>query len=304
LAKKKRYDATMRDIFEPEPAAWLEFFGVPVPDPSLTQVIDSNVSTVTAETDKLLRRGGPDPVILHIEFLSGRDKAAPRKVHWYNTIASRKHEEPVWSVLVLLRPAADGPELTGVYEKEFPGRGRNLWFRYDVVRVWEISPERFLKAGLPLLPLAPVSNVTPEQLPAVLMAVAERLRDEAGPELKKTLWAATEILLGLYHPEERVQELTREITTMVLGIQGIEESSVYQGILAKGEAKGEARGEAKGRVEDAREILIRHGTKKFGPPGEQAMAQMAALDDLDRLHDLVDGVLDVGTWDELLSSPN
>jgi hypothetical protein len=79
---------------------------------------------------------------------------------------------------------------------------------------------------------------------------------------------------------------------MLFGIRGIEESSVYQDIFQKGAA------------EDARKILIRHGTKKFGPPGEQAMAQIAALDDLDRLHDLVDGVLDVATWDELLGSPN
>ncbi len=132
--------------------------------------------------------------------------------------------------------------------------------------------------------------------------MAERLRDEAGPELKTTLWAATEILLGLYHPSERVDELIGEITTMVLGIRGIEESSVYQDILAKGEAKGEARGEAKGRVEDAREILIRHGTKKFGPPSEQVKRQVAALSDLERLHDLIDRVLDVANWDELLAS--
>jgi predicted transposase YdaD len=202
-------------------------------------------------------------------------------------------------VVVLLRPAADGPELTGEYEQQFPGRGRNVWFRYDVVRLWELPPERLLQAGLPLLPLAPVSDVTSQRLPAVLTAVAERLRDEAEPELKKTLWAATEILLGLYHSEERVKELTEEITTMILGIPGIEESSVYQGILAK----GEARGEAKGRVEDARAILIRHGTKKFGPPNEQARAQIAALSDLDRLHDLVDRVLDVASWDELFGSP-
>jgi hypothetical protein len=78
--KKKRYDATMRDLFEPGPDAWLEFFGVPVPDPALAQVLDSNVSTISAETDQLLRRGGPDPVILHLEFFSGRDKDAPRRV--------------------------------------------------------------------------------------------------------------------------------------------------------------------------------------------------------------------------------
>jgi hypothetical protein len=290
MTKKKRYDATMRDLFDPEPAAWLEFFGVPVPDPDLASVLDSNVSTISAETDKLLRRGGPEPVILHVEFLSGRDLRYPGHACWYNTIASEKYQEPVWTVLVLLRPAADGPELTGEYERHFPGRGRNLWFYYDVVRVWELPPDRFLAAGLPLLPLAPVSNVAPEQLPVVLTAVAQRLRDEADPGLKQTLWAATEILLGLYHPDERVQELMREITTMILGIQGLEESSVYQRILAKG------------RAEEAREILIRHGTKKFGPPNEQFKAQIAALTDLDRLHDLVDRVLDVASWDELVAS--
>ena len=84
-------------------------------------------------------------------------------------------------MLVLLRPAADGPELTGEYQRQFPGRGRNVWFRYDVVRVWELPPDRFLKAGLPLLPLAPVSNVTPEQLPAVLTAVADVCETRPAP---------------------------------------------------------------------------------------------------------------------------
>lgn len=104
---KKRYDATMRELFDPEPAAWLEFFGVPVPDPGLAQVIDSNVSTVTAETDKLMRRGGPEPVILYVEFLSGRNTGYPHQAFWYNTLAGHKHGEPVWSVLVLLR-VSDG----------------------------------------------------------------------------------------------------------------------------------------------------------------------------------------------------
>ncbi len=314
MKKKKRFDATMRKLLDPEPAAWLEFFGVPVPDPSEAQVIDSNVSTVTAETDTLLRRGGPDPVILHIEFLSSRDTRYPGQAHWYNAIASHEHQEPVWSILVLLRPAADGPELTGEYERQFPGRGPNVWFRYDVVRVWELPPERLLNAGLPLLPLAPVSNVALEQLPAVLTAVAERLRDEAEGELRTTLWAATEVLLGLNHPTERVQELTKEITTMILGIRGIEESSVYQDIFGKGEAKGRAEGkaegeakgraegEAEGKVEEARLILLSLGRRKLGRPDEQVLARIAAIGDLDRLNALIHRLLDATTWDELLAS--
>ncbi len=296
--RPRRFDATMRDLFDPGPAEWLEFLGVPVPDPALAGVIDSNVSTVSAETDKLLRRGGPDPVIVHVEFLSSRDSRYPDQLHWYNTLAVRKHEEPVWSVLVLLRPSADGPGLTGEYERTFPGRGRSLVFHYDVVRVWQLPPERFLEAGLPLLPLAPVSNVAPERLSTVLTAVAERLRDEAGPELKTTLWAATEILLGLNYPEERVQELTEEITTMVLGIQGLEESSVYQGIYRRGKAEGIAEGEAK----KARAILVHLGRKKWGEPDEQILARIAGIDDLDLLDLLSERILDATGWDELFAA--
>ena len=67
--------------------------------------------------------------------------------------------------------------------------------------------------------------------------------------------------------------MIRGVAAMSFRIRGIEESSVYQDILQKG---GEGR---KGRAEEARKILIRHGTKKFGPPHEQAKAQIAALAD-------------------------
>jgi hypothetical protein len=197
---------------------------------------------------------------------------------------------PVLSVVVLLRPAVDGPELTGEYERAVPGWGRSLWFRYKVIRVWELPPDRLLAAGLPVLPLAPVSRVPDERLPEILTAVAERLRDEAGPEWKATLWAATEILLGLYHPKERVQELTKEITAMILGIRGIEESSVYQDIFAKGE------------LEEARKILLRQGRKKLGQPDERVLALVAGISDRDRLDLLLDRILDVASWDELLAT--
>jgi predicted transposase YdaD len=289
----KPYDATTRELFDVQPAAWVEFFGLPMPDPGLVEIIESNLSTINAEADKLVRVGGPEPYILHVEFLSGRDTGYPEKLHWYNALAKHKHGLPVWSVVILLRRAADGPELTGEYETQVPVLGKNLWFRYQIVRVWELPPERLLRAGLSLLPLAPISDVTPEQLPGVLRAVAQRVRDEADRELSKTLWAATEILLGLNHSEARVEELTREITTMVLGIRGIEESSVYQGIFAKGRAEGQ--------IEEAKKILLAQGRKRFGEPGDEVLGKIAAINGLDRLNHLLVRVLDVAGWDELLT---
>ena len=263
---KKRYDATMRKLFDPEPAAWLEFFGVPVPDPGLVQVIDSNVSTVTAETDKLLRLGGPDPFILHIEFLSGRDTGYPGQAFWYNTLASHKHQVPVWSVLVLLRPAADGPELTGEYEQQFPGRGRNLWFRYDVIRVWHVPPERLLKAGLPLLPLAPVSNVAPEQLTAVLRAVAERLRDEADRELKTTLVGGHGDPAGAASSRSTREGADRgRSRPWSWASAGSRNRPSIRTSSPRARPRAEAKGEAKGEAREGEDDLAQPGPEEAGP---------------------------------------
>jgi predicted transposase YdaD len=87
---------------------------------------------------------------------------------------------------------------------------------------------------------------------------------------------------------------------MILGIRGIEESSVYQDIFAKGYAKGHAEAEARGRVEQDRLVILRQGRKKFGQPRE-SVTKIGAIDDLDRLRSLLDRLLDVSSWDELLT---
>ncbi len=261
-----------------------------------------NVSTFTAEADKAIRIGGPRPMIVHAEILAGRDLTLLERLHWYNTLLRRRHKLPVWTIAVLLRPAADGPELTGRYVESFPDKGRNLWFRYDVIRVWQQPPERLLAAGLPVLPLAPVSDVPPERLPEVLAAVGQRLKQEAAPALQETLWAATKLLMGLRYPDEQVEQLVKGVDDMILGIRGIEESSVYQSIFAKGEAKGKAEGKAEGEAKGIAEGLLRMGRSRLGAPSEVVEAAIMAISDRERLLQLADRLADVSTWDELLAS--
>jgi hypothetical protein len=120
---------------------------------------------------------------------------------------------------------------------------------------------------------------------------------EANVEQAATLWNATRILMGLRYEEEQVDAIMEGVTAMLFGIRGIEESSVYQGILRKGEAKGRAEGEA----EWIREALLIQGRKKLGPPEEKTRAQIAEIHDLDRLKLLLERILDVSSWDELLA---
>ena len=169
---------------------------------------------------------------------------------------------PVDTTIILLRPAADGPDLSGTFEKRDRHGDVYDWFRCNVVRVWQRPVAEVLAAGLPVLPLAPVSAVGPQELPEILAAISERLTRESSPEEAATIWAATKVLMGLRYSKEQVEDFTKGISAMILGIRGIEESTVYQDIFAK----GEARGEAKGRVEEAREALLRVGRRKLGEP--------------------------------------
>src|SRR5690349_11492741 len=59
------------------------------------------------------------------------------------------------------------------------GNGIYDWFRYDVVRVWRQPVAAVLGCGLTVLPLAPICDVVPEQVPGVLMAISGRLEQEA-----------------------------------------------------------------------------------------------------------------------------
>ncbi len=205
------------------------------------------------------------------------------------------------TALVLLRPDADGPELVGILEQKWRDGVVYDRFRYDVVRVWQQPVTLLLASGLTVLPLAPVSDVKEEKLPEVLIAISARLAKETSPQQAATLWNATTILMGLRYSQEQVGSIIERVSAMLFGIRGIEESSVYQGILKKGEAEGIVKGIVEGRIEEVREVVFRQGRKKFGPPGKEIEAEINALNNLERLHELVDRILDVSTWDDLLA---
>jgi predicted transposase YdaD len=99
----------------------------------------------------------------------------------------------------------------------------------------------------------------------------------------------------------QVDEMVRGISTMISGIRGIEESSVYQDIFAKGKADGLVDGRAAGRIEEARQAVLQVGRKKLGQPDEEVRKRIAAIDNVDRLNALLERILDVSSWDELLS---
>ena len=106
----KPFDATTRNLVEMSPAEWSEFLGTPVADPSRVRLIDANLSTVTADADRVIRLEDPIPWLRLIEMQAGRDLDLMIRLHLYSTLLYSRHRLPVRTTLVLLRKAADGPD--------------------------------------------------------------------------------------------------------------------------------------------------------------------------------------------------
>jgi predicted transposase YdaD len=292
----KPYDATTKFLVEGFPADWLVFAGFgPV---GRVEVIDANLSTITSEADKVIRVEGPEPWLAHVELQTSHEVDLPRRLLRYNSLLDDRHDLPTRSLVVLLRPEADGADMTGVYRRSLPGGPPFLEFRYDVIRAWLQPVESVLAGGLGTLPMAPVSDLATMKPAEVIRRMSERIdrepRQDAG-----MFWSATGILMGLRYRPQEIKELLR-------GVRDMKESSFYQMILdegrAEGVAKGVAEGLAQGATREARRILLRQGERRYGPPGAETVAAIERMAGVEVIEALIDRVAEASSWEELLAT--
>src|SRR5262245_88198 len=277
-----QFDATLKTLLETGPADWPRLLGCPA---DRVTVIDADIATVSGAADKVLRVTGPPDWILHLEFQSSPDAKKPGKLNVYNAVLEDRTELPVRTALILLRPAAYLRAYTGRYERTMPGAKRPYrQFEYDVVRVWELAPER-LMAGVGTLPLAPIGTVAEADLPGVLREMRKRIPRKLSRSAAHEIWTSTYVLMGLRYEEPLIRGLLEEIL-------GMEDSVTYQAIIRRG------------AVEELQKVLLRQGALRFRqPPSRKARTTLKRITDLDTLERLTERVLTAESWEDLLDLP-
>lgn len=68
----KKFDAANRHLLDAFPADWVAFAGLP--RGSAVQVVDADLSAVSASADKLIRVDATPPYIAHFEPQAGPDR--------------------------------------------------------------------------------------------------------------------------------------------------------------------------------------------------------------------------------------
>jgi predicted transposase YdaD len=293
---EKKFDVTMKAMLEDDPD------DLPVPvgvsDPRV-EVIDADIATISGAADKVLRLHGPPPSILHFEFQASPDGSLPRRVNVYNAAMEDRHDLPVLSVVVLLRPQANLAAIDGRYWRRVPGTNRPYRiFRYKVIRVWELLVADLLQGGLARLALAPISDVREADLPEVLAQMKQRAARLGDRGRLGRWWTAVYVLMGLRYQQAVVDRLLQ-------GVLDMEESTTYQAILRKGMAEGVVQGVVEGRalgaVEEARKMLLQMGERRFQAPAPADLrSRLEGMQDLPPLEELLLRLGQLQSWDELL----
>jgi hypothetical protein len=254
-------DDTLKHLTELAPQDWVVQGGWPA---APARVIDADIATIAGATDKVIRVKGRPDWLLAVDFQTGHDSVAKLPdLLLYNSALFKRHGLRVRSLLVLLHRGADSPQLTGLYERGFPGEPFDAALRYRVL------------------------DVQQQALPSVIARMKQRLERETPPRQAADLWSATYILMGMRYERALVQSLLQGVLTM-------KESVTYQAIIEEGEALGEAK--------EARKMILLQGQSKFGEPSAEAEAALNALSDVRQLEKLGVRLLRASSWEELLGS--
>ena len=105
------FDVTTKELIWDGPVAWLERFGIGPPGP--VEVIDSDITVLTAVADKVIKVGSPEPYLVNLELQSSHDKELIETTWFRQAALYRRHRLPVLTILVLLRREANSPTFTG-----------------------------------------------------------------------------------------------------------------------------------------------------------------------------------------------
>ena len=286
------FDVPFKHLVEHHPLDWLRFLDIETPGP--VTIVDADVSVVAAEADKVIRVDDAEPWILHLEAQASHDSRLPERIHRYNALLSYRHDLPVVSVAILLRPEADARSVTGTCSRSAPGLGEYVSFRYQTVRVWELDSNELLEAGGGVLPLAVLTDDAQPRLRSIIENAGQRMYAPYPHQEAVDVLTAAQFLSGLLYAADFTRTLFRGVVNMT-------ESSVYQSVLEQGREIGREQGREEGEEVGIRNSIVRIGERRLGKPDTAVRQALESVHDIERLNSMLDRVLTAKDWSDLLN---
>ena len=229
-------------------------------------------------------------VILHLEFQRRGDKEMGKRLWQYNATTTINKGMPVHSIVIYLRNERTIEE--SPYIDPLPNGQPHHIFFYEVVKLWELPAEIFLRPGAEgLLPLVTLTHDGKRR------EVADEMIQRLVASHKSNLLSMAFNFAALVYtmPEEQHWLLER----FEMYKEELEESWVYQRILGEGLEKGLEKGREEGQREALRETLIGFLNARYPMLVDLARVQISGITDIKTLQEIVNKVFHLQTIDEI-----
>ncbi|MBF2057011.1 MAG: Rpn family recombination-promoting nuclease/putative transposase [Cyanobacterium sp. T60_A2020_053] len=218
----------LAENFRDDLVTWL--LGNPI---KLTELKPTELSIEPIRADSLILLQSDD-LVLHTEFQTGADETMPFRMLDYRVRVYRRYpNKKMRQVVIYLRPTNSPLVQQNSFQLEETSH------RFELIRLWEIPPDNFLKYQ-GLLPFAVLTQTNDPKI--VLNQVAGAIDEIMDRNTKSNLTAASAILANLV--------MEKNIINTILRSDIMQESAIYQEIYHSGELKGKLAGkqEEKERV--------------------------------------------------------
>ncbi len=295
MAELKSWDSTLKRLVRAEPAAFVQWL---LPKATFLEEHSVQVESLKREVDVLLEVGIEEQrMLLHIEFQTYNDSTMAERLLLYNVLVMSVYKLPVLScVIYLLR---DGPVPQSPLRVIIPSGRMTHEFHFESIEIGQLNAEDILHFGSRTLSaLVPLTKDGTHQ--SVLLRLFEELKKEREPAQAET--QATEVeLIALTLASFALQQnkKTADLEWLIRRFREMhdimQESPIFQEILREGLEKGIELGREKGleqgleqgRLEATRHILLILTEKRFPALTPLAQEQVARIQDLDVIDNLI-----------------
>jgi len=253
---------------------------------------------LVAETQEL---GGTSRLVLvHVEVEGQFRESMEERLERYSMILRLKYRRPVVTVVVFLKGGQGGVTLHEVTQEV--GKLEISVFRYLAFGLAGSEAEDYLRRPQPLAAalaalMRPPGGDKVWQKVECLRAIGRAKLDEARRYL---LMKIVEIYLRLESEDEArftaelERETNEEVREMVITWEeALEERE------ATGEARGLTLGEARGKLEATRDAILLLWRRLTGGDVAALENRLAEIEDLDRLHEILERVVDAQSLEDL-----
>jgi predicted transposase YdaD len=246
-----KWDTSMKRLLGENPEHFIKWL---LPGAELTGTVKlqpPNLNDREIEADNLCKATlNKKQCLVNFEFQSYRDDTMAKRMWEYNVLATFSYNLPTYSFVIYLKKCKVSKPF---FRWKFPTGKVVHYFRFTIVKLWEIPPEVLKQTGLvgifPLMVLAQ-GGKRPEVVEEVITSL-KSVREEAGKELL----SLTYILASLVFEKEADRRWLKRRFKMLQDI--LRDTWAYQEIMQEGREEGLQKG-----LEEGREKGLEEGREK------------------------------------------